>query len=205
MTIIDFDGTNKLNGVFYFWTQSGENLSDLVEVTTSQFTGTRRPSNLLDHTESYWRNDAGGSQWVSFHFLKHNLALSRYSLWNDGSNSGSFNIKDWFLEGSNDNSSWSEIDRKENPTDSCTSGSDLTFVQISPPFCFFRLTKTNICSSTSNVVRLRSIEFFGTLNGEAKTITNEMTKICHSIFFIHHYHYPDPVFLLIFILSLKRQ
>ena len=161
MTVVSFDGANKLNGIFYFWNQNGENLSGLVDVSASSyFSETFKPSNVFDPTSSYWASNTDHIHWISFHFLKHNLSLTRYSF-KQFSNSNI--LKSWFFEGSSDNITWYEIDSQTNPSGICTLNSIHSFESSSPPFSFFRLTLNGVNCAGDYFLRIVSFELFGTL------------------------------------------
>ena len=140
MTVIDFSGSNLLNGLFSYWKRNSENLDELVEIAANSYVSdATKPSNLLDQTESAWHSSTNDEHWVSFHLLKHKLALSRYSLWQYSSNERI--IKSWIIKGSLDNDTYYEIDVRNEPDGICVVESTHSFPASSLPFSFFRLIK----------------------------------------------------------------
>ena len=112
MSVYSFNGVDKLNGLFFHLTQSGANLSEIVEVKSGQHVADRPPTNLLDQTNSYWYINSltTTDHWFSFHFLENHLSLTHYSFRQYYNNENI--IKSWIFEGSNDGFTWSQIDEK---------------------------------------------------------------------------------------------
>ena len=162
MTVISFDGTNKLNGLFYMWKQNNENFDELVNVTAVSYDGSYFPKSVLDQTSSSWRCSDTNYHWILLHLLKHRLSLSRYSFW-QWSGSNGIKMRSWLLEGSNDGSSWTQIDQQNEPTDICVSNSKHSFVSLSDYFSFIRLTKFGTSCDNGSDTRFYSLDFFGTL------------------------------------------
>ena len=190
MTVISFDGTNKLNGLFYMWKQNNENFDELVNVAAVSNDGSHYPSNILDQTSSTWRCIDTNPHWISFHLLKHRFSLSQYSLW-QFSGFDNIKMKSWLLEGSNDGSSWTQIDQQNEPTDICVSNSKHSFVTSSGYFSFFRLTKIGTSCSSGTDTRFYSLEFFGTLIENNLTFSESKRCICQTSIpnlFIFYFH-----------------
>ena len=198
MTVVSFDGINKLNGIFFMWGANGENLNSLVEVSASSTYITFSPSNVLDQTSSAWFSNSESNHWISFHLLKHNLSLSRYSFKQYGN---SYIVKTWIFEVSSDGHTWIEIDNQEGEIEGiCTANSIHSFPASSNPYSFFRLRKTQSTCNGGTYVRIYSFELFGTLINESTNI-DESSHSHHRIYHLTCDFYSHFSFILIFILT----
>ena len=113
----------------------------------------------------FWGTDDRPNSWICFDFKEKRVKLTGYSLKSDTREPNWHHLVQWVIEGSNDESSWHEIDRRNTQdlkgpsvvkTYSCGG-------EISEGFRFIRLRQTGKNSYGYDYLFLAAIEFFGTL------------------------------------------
>jgi hypothetical protein len=133
------------------------------------FCGSPRNVVGVDLSQFFSKNEPG--QWICWDFHELHVTPTHYTLVAAG-------LKSWVIEGSLDGEHWLEIDRKTNTQDFKDSvpgqGRDwlaASFTASTPVESrFIRLTQTGQRHANDDVLGLRTVEFFGTLEmEEAKT------------------------------------
>ena len=125
------------------------------------------PQNLIiyNDNEKYFSSKNLENSWVSFNFINYSVIPLNYTLQSDFDNIIA-NPKDWVIEGSNDNVSWSIIDEQKNVICTNTKRYLRTFsIDNSKfiPFRYLRLRLTGKNWNGDNCLKVGSIEFYGKL------------------------------------------
>lgn len=112
----------------------------------------------------FFLSENKSGQWIRFDFNENVVALQHYSLKSHRYSGNSTHLKNWAIEGSNDNEEWMRLDRR---TTSVLNGANKfqTFPITNPSgtFRYIRLKMTDVNYRGDNVLGLQSIEFFGAL------------------------------------------
>jgi hypothetical protein len=124
------------------------------------------PKNVADfvyNRRSVFQSKDEPDQLICWDFREMRVRLTHYTIW-------AWNLTSWVIEGSLDGEKWTEIHREMDADfaslDSENGDSD-SFAVPNPVECrFIRLTQTHQNRECTNVLRLRGVEFFGTLSGE---------------------------------------
>jgi hypothetical protein len=125
-------------------------------------------------TSLFYTSNVAGS-WVKADIGKfRSLSVSKYSIRNYNT-TGDW-LRSWKLQGSNDNSTWTDIDVRTSDT---TFNAANVWYSITPnqgvntSFQFFRILNTGLTSSSSNYLSLGEWELYGSLTiGTPTTFTN---------------------------------
>ena len=124
--------------------------------------------NIADLTaDSHFYADDSTEHTVCYDFKEKSIIPSGYSIrsrYNGGR--GEYNIQSWVIETSNDGSSWTEIDRKQNCKDlDDRNVTKMYNVNTSSSCRYIRLRQTGpgACSEYPNIIALSGFEIFGTL------------------------------------------
>ena len=166
---------NSLEGIIHYLTvQCGGNVHDkgVVEITGGPVVSSH-PSyalkNIADLTaDSYFYSDGSTQEHtVCYDFKEKSIIPSGYSIRSryDGG-PGDCNIQSWVIETSNDGSSWTEIDRKQNCRDLDDGNVTKMYnVNTSSSCRYIRLRQTGPGTNSyyPNQIVLSSFEIFGTL------------------------------------------
>ena len=166
-----FDSSQPLDGILAYLTlEFGGNVHNkgIVDVAASSvyYNSTRyRPENAADPVCQYISNDEKDS-WICYDFKDRRVVPTSYSVRSCGAGPAGPHLKSWVIEVSNDGSSWTEIDRRDNDKDlndeSATANFKISKV-LKRSFRFFRLKQTGKNHAGNYVATLTSLEMFGTL------------------------------------------
>ena len=111
-----YDSSKPLGGVIAHLTlECGGNVHDqgIVNVTASSYPETAK--NAVDlGTDSHYISHGEMDPWICYDFKRRRVIPTSYSV---RSSDGFCHIKSWVIEVSNDGSSWTEIDRRDNNND----------------------------------------------------------------------------------------
>ena len=160
----------KLDGIIaHFTRECGGNVHDkgIVNVTASSFDDSHPPKNVLDLVGPlYFSAKDQNGVWICFDFKERAVIPTSYSVRSEPRPPGLYHLKSWVIEVSNDGSSWTEIDRRDDNND--LNGPYLTGnFQISrvpsESLRFFRLRQTGETHRGGYYVEISSMEIFGTL------------------------------------------
>ena len=115
---IEFNTENgAFNGIIkYLSDKCGGNVIDkrIVDVTSSSNSNIYKfPLRSVVQEEGDWSSSNIENSWLKFDFKDRRVKVNAYSLRTNSINFGA-QPKSWYLEGSNDNSSWKVIDQKNN-------------------------------------------------------------------------------------------
>jgi hypothetical protein len=167
-TISCFDGI-----ISYLTTRCGGNIVDqnIVSIKASSLPDERDflYRQLVDFAchDTFYTVDEPNS-WICYDFKEISIDLSHYSI-RSRFDCDDNHLRSWILEGSNEGSSWVDIDRREHDCSLKGQGTIATF-SISEgsrnDFRMFRLRQTGKDSSGCDYLCLSAVEFFGYLKGQ---------------------------------------
>ena len=136
---------------------------NVVEITASSIYNNNRPvENIVEEDNRWFRTKNEPDSWIKFDFKERKVLLDHYTLKTIDWIEGSYHLKNWVLEVSDDDNNFTEIDRHEN----CGLLNGLqkraTFkVSHSTPARFVRLRQTDKNWWGHNDLYLNQIEFSG--------------------------------------------
>ena len=113
----------------------------------------------------YWHTNNEPNSWLCFDFKEKTVSLTKYSL----KSGEDRHLVRWVMEGSNDGSSWEELDRRDTEELSepwITKTYDCERLQ-GRSFRYLRLCQTGN-SNSDDCLSLSHIEFFGTIGTDEK-------------------------------------
>jgi hypothetical protein len=115
--ICPFPGNPAFEGLISFLGKAaGGNPHDkqLISVITSS-TESGNPKNVAEFgTETYFYSNNVENQWMCYDFKDLRVIVTHYLLRTHGAGQDSCHLRSWVLEGSQDYSNWTELDRREN-------------------------------------------------------------------------------------------
>jgi hypothetical protein len=158
---------SPFNGIISFLTtKCGGNVhtKDFVTISSSS-EGNNHCWQVADHGwANYWHSQNRPNSWISFNFKTRRVSLSHYTLMSyAGIGTRCIN---WVIEGSNDFTSWTELDRRST-RDLVGSSIVKTYPcsnTCSTEFQYLRMRQTGVTSSGANYLVLTNIESFGQLH-----------------------------------------
>jgi hypothetical protein len=164
--LIPFESGAPLNGIIRYLTKStGGNLSDrgLVDVTSSSVNRDRVPKHAIDlDAENDFCSKNLPGQWICLEFKRHRVQTSHYSMRSFNYPTGYAHPKSWVIEGSHDNQSWMELDRRFNNDQLNGQLLTATFhVAKSEFYRYIRLRQTDANHYGSHWLIISAFELFG--------------------------------------------
>ena len=100
--------------------ECGGNVHDkgIVNVTASSVYSSCHPKGAVDlGTNSTYVSNNENDSWICYDFKERRMIPKSYSVRSNGFWPGRNHLKSWVIEVSNDGSSWTEIDRRDNNND----------------------------------------------------------------------------------------
>ena len=168
-----YDSSKPLEGVIAHLTREcGGNVHDkgIVNVTASSVyndDSDYHPKNAVDlGTDSLYCSKNEKDTWICYDFKERCVIPTSYSVRSQGNGPGNSHLKSWVIEVSNDGSSWTEIDRRDNNNDLNDKYATANFKISKVPsesFRFFRLKQTGPNHRGYDYLAISSLEIFGTL------------------------------------------
>jgi hypothetical protein len=163
---VRFDEGSPLNGIISFLTRKrGGNIDrkGIVHIS-SLHDGHNKCWQVADHGWSdHWNSKNERNSWISFDFKDRRVSLSHYTL---KSHNGKLHFpRQWVIEGSDDSTSWTELDSRST-SDLVIRSKVMTYEcsKASPhAFQYLRIRQTGPTSSNDHYLVLTNIEFFGLL------------------------------------------
>jgi hypothetical protein len=129
---------------------------------------------LLDDDSTYAATKDIASSSFTYSFLNHQIIISSYLVksipppkahlydWRQRF------LRDWKLEGSNDEILWDEIDFHSNDATLAQENPEATFAcKTSKPFKHLKITQTGPCSYDNHCFALRYLEFYGRISSHS--------------------------------------
>jgi hypothetical protein len=137
----------------------------IVNITSSS-DGSNKPWEVTNHgCDSYWLSLNAANSWICFDFKENSICLKNYTLKTDRWCLTQIHLREWVIEGSNDNSTWTVLD-KQNTEDLNGPSLVKTFgcsSESSQFFRFVRLRQTGRNCCGNDHLLLTNIELFGSL------------------------------------------
>lgn len=170
-TSLPFTTNNEFKGIVnHLRTKSNGNIDNEIsfsyssnnnENANNRYSDVRHISLFDDQNKSFVTKDIKDS-WICLHFKNHRIIPSAYTIKTD---CGSPYLRSWFIEASNDNSSWETIDEQRDC--SCLNGSFRVHTfniekEKMKEIQYIRIRQIQNWDS-SNYLRLNAFEVYGTL------------------------------------------
>jgi hypothetical protein len=164
-----FDSSHRFKGIIsHLSSEYGGNVhtQGIVSITASS-TAWSACHQVADYDwTGYWYSRREPTAWIQFDFKSREISPTHYTIKSDG---GSYHLLKWSLDGSNDGTSWINLDRREtNDLNECytvKSYDCATVASSSSFFRFIRLTQTGKDSHGDDYLQLANLEFFGKVTG----------------------------------------
>jgi hypothetical protein len=160
------DSSQPFNGIIaQLSSECGRNgRSDEIVSITASSNGRNNCQQVVDYNwTDYWFSLSVANSWIQFDFKSRRISPTHYTIKSDGN--GGHHLLKWSLDGSNDGTSWTPLDRRETndlngqyvvKSYACESN------QSPSSFCrFIRLTQTGTDSNGYDYLHLGNLEFFG--------------------------------------------
>lgn len=166
-----FSNFGDQNGLFYYLGTNGLSQNWINPITTGvvNASATLAPSGgtlpqLVDRSlNSQWYTNSGIGQLIEFDLGKWRLTVSDYTIRHDSEN-GYF-LRNWKLQGSSDNTNWTDLDNRVNDTTiNAVGGWGRFSVATTTAYQYFRIINTGPDSNGTNYIVLSEIEFYGVLS-----------------------------------------
>ncbi|KAK8842136.1 hypothetical protein M9Y10_026363 [Tritrichomonas musculus] len=172
-TVFPASEENQFKGIInYLRTQSNGKIYNEVDITSSSnLYGSREDRHprvvaLYEDEENYFVSSDIPNIWLMFDFKKHRVAPTGYTIRSYASFANSEHPKSWVIEGSNDSSSWEEIDEQVN----CGYLNGKSFVhtfkiknETSKEYRYIRMRLTGPNWLGNNQLIINSFEIYGKL------------------------------------------
>lgn len=169
--LYDGNEANQFKGIIHKLTEEcGGNVCDKGVVTVSAssvYSSTYEPKYVVDldnNNKMLFSNDLPNS-WIKFDFKERKINPTHYSIKSHTTYVTKSHLKEWVIEGSNDDNDWVTLDSRNNDTSLNNYLACNTF-QIKSQNQFFqyiRLKQTGPNNYNRNLLAITSIEFFGKL------------------------------------------
>jgi hypothetical protein len=160
-------GRQDFEGILYYLKQQhGENIRSAVSIEASSLSY-GDPYEVTNYgAKVNWHTGHVSNSWLQFDFKDRSVSISSYSM--KSRYDGEFIPRSWVIEGSNEDTGWIELDRRDN--DDTIQGGH-AFHNFKCPsrdddhmFRYIRLSQTGLNSSNYNHLLLCNFEPFGRLS-----------------------------------------
>jgi hypothetical protein len=163
-----FESSRPFNGIISpLGRKSGGNVhTQGVILITASSPGNKLCTQVADYGWNSHRYSADeANSWIQFDFKNRRVLVTNYTVKSDANEGTRHHLVQWSLDGSNDEESWSSLDRRK--TDDLNGRSRVKSYACESVesqgrfFRFIRLTQTGSNSNGDNHLRLANLEFFG--------------------------------------------
>jgi hypothetical protein len=159
---------SPLDGIIAELTRTaGGNVHDqgIVDVSASSVNGNYPARNAVDlGQQNYFHSENQPNQWLRYDFKDRRIRLTDYSI---AAHTSDWFLRSWVVEGSEDGSTWTTLDERQNNNDANSSHPIATFrVERSKEleWRFIRLRQTGKCNNYDCLI-LFGFEVFGLVIG----------------------------------------
>jgi hypothetical protein len=165
-----FQEDDRLNGIIAFLTRDcGGNIADcgIVGIRSNSFSDTTRPAkNAADFAWSslMFQSKNEPNQWIEWDFKTSQIEPTHYSIRTHGGEAGSIHLRNWVIEGRNEEEKWIQLDERRD--DSQLNGRDrIATFEIANRFRFriLRLRQIGFNHRGTHVLAFAAFELFGDL------------------------------------------
>lgn len=159
-------GNNQFTGIINYLKTNG-NIQNEINITANSTNGSYAPFNAISYedTSKYYGSNNAPGQWLCFDFKERRVIPTDYTI--RTFNSTSCYLRNWVIEGSEDNSSWTPIDTQQNCPylkDGASLVHTFTIANQRPDkYRFIRLRPTSANWGGCNCININSFEIYGTL------------------------------------------
>lgn len=171
---IEFDGneSNAFNGIVHFMSNEIRgNVSDkgiIIATSSSANRSDVSARNAVDiiNSSSYFFSGDKENSWIKYDFTSRKVIPSHYSIRSYPSSSGSEHLRNWVIEGSNDDTHWELLDSKSGVSCLNSRNAFHTFEiedkkKAKEGFRFIRLRQIGKNASGTFNLSLSALEYFG--------------------------------------------
>ena len=194
-----FDGVNKLSGINKKIRDSGLNIDEMIETSSSAVYNNELPSNTL-HVNNYPFTTTSADYFITYHFVGRKIYLENYSILTDvNKGKNEHHPQNWIVHGSNDNENWKMIDIRHTSILNSRNQSETFKCKKPRAFSYIRIKNIGPNYINSLTLRFQQIEFFGTLFPEKYNFFPE-----NCIMTMYHkrgYYQNTSIFVYIFLCS----
>lgn len=167
VTTFSFHGSHNFTGVVNYLKSHG-GIENMIGITSSsqESDTSLLPRDSVSHMNGnvYFKSKNQPNSWICLDFKEFRISPTRYTI---GTTNDSFKLRNWVIEGSNDNKQWKTISTQKNCTFSKRSNNCVfvfaTTNSIVDRFRYLRLRMNDINWSNNNFLCLNSFEIYGTL------------------------------------------
>jgi hypothetical protein len=90
---------------------------ELISATGSSNYSSSNPRNVADlGTETWFCSDDVENQWLCYDFKGVRVSVTHYLIRTHNGSQGSWHLRSWVIEASQDGSNWTELDRRDDDT-----------------------------------------------------------------------------------------
>jgi hypothetical protein len=176
--ICPFRENASFDGLISFLTdRSGGNPHDkgLIAVTASTDCSGHEAKNAADlRSGSYFLSLNQSNQWLCYDFKDLRVSVTHYVVGSQGSSAGCNHLRSWVLEGSDDDSEWTELDRRENQCGLNGANATCTFEIRNVIDCrFVRIRSIGPTWYGQHFLRVRALDLFGVVR-----VPKSLKSIC---------------------------
>jgi hypothetical protein len=168
---LPYEESSPFSGVIAYLTARYQgNVHDQGVVNITAYVDNKNPNydpkNVADlGTDSIYDSGCVPNQWICFDFKTMEVAPTHYTVRSYQGAQNAWHIKNWVIQGSQDATSWTEIDRRENNADLNNPHAVKTFaISKTGTFRMLRLFLTGPAHNGSHGMEISRVEFFGTLS-----------------------------------------
>jgi hypothetical protein len=114
------DGNNFDGIIMYLEKKFGNDIHQqgIICITASSNNSHNKPEQVIDYNwhdvTGWYSNPKNPGEWWQINFKTMKVKMSGYSLKTFSGRKGSYHLKNWVIEGRNDEEEWEEIDRQDN-------------------------------------------------------------------------------------------
>ena len=182
---------DKLDGIINYLTKIKQIDIVSLNVSSTFIDSLKRvyyKENVLEREEeaigiSSWVSESGNVEWLSVKFQGIKPIITHYTI--QSHQDEKYYLRSWYLQGSNDNKNWVDLHYKKDSTDLANN------VQITykvnninhEAFTYYRYYK-NTSNPSDNIMRIRRIEFFGTIFPIMSCFVNQKSHQIYLLIFI---------------------
>lgn len=163
--------TDRFEGIFDFLTKKFNGNVDeknICKITASSILDHFVPSNVANFSNSrlVFSSQPAKNSWLEFDFIGRRVNPTHYSIKTTSIKRNDVHLKNWVIEGSNDNEDWIILDSRTNDSSLNNPSAERTFKisQLSERFYkYIRIRQTGLNWKGSNQLIMDKFEIFGTI------------------------------------------